>query len=286
MKKLIFSTILTALTICGLYAQDVKFGVRGGMSMANMSAAKSTPISEGFAMRTAPGWGIFTELQLDPKISVRFGVEYSPLGGKKNGMQAMPTERLVTAIGSSFGMPSEEQIDGLMAIARSLPPYYYLDIKNTVKLDYVTIPLLGQMGWDIGQTPWRVYVNAGPVLSFILSGKQVSKGSSLIYNEEGITIWSSLNPVVQGLIAAEFPPMQKLLTEPVPSGETNITGEMKSANFGVAGNIGLRYQHGNNFFFLEAGGNYGFYTVQDSDANGSNRLGAITVMVGYAFSLF
>jgi hypothetical protein len=50
--------------------------------------------------------------------------------------------------------------------------------------------------------------------------------------------------------------------------------------------VGIRYQRGRHCFFLEAGGNYGFITVQNSDANGSNRLGAASVMVGYAFSLF
>jgi len=76
------------------------------------------------------------------------------------------------------------------------------------------------------------------------------------------------------------------LSEPVTFGETNITGEMKSANFSVTANIGLRYRHNRNYFFLEAGGNYGFIPVQTSDVNGNNRLGAASVMLGYAFSLF
>jgi hypothetical protein len=50
--------------------------------------------------------------------------------------------------------------------------------------------------------------------------------------------------------------------------------------------VGIRYQRNRHCFFLEAGGNYGFITVQNSDANGSNRLGAASVMAGYAFSLF
>ena len=287
MKKFLISAVITVLTTCGLFAQDVKFGIRGGMNMAGMTVAKSTPISEGFNMRVAPGWGIFTELRHNPNVSFRFGVEYSGMGGIKDGIQAMPTERLITSIGNSLGMSiTPEQIGGLLLIAQSLPQYYYVDIKNTVKFDYVKIPLLAQFGRDIGQTPWRVYVNAGPFVSFFLSGKQASERNSLMYNESGATLWSTLNPLVQAFITTEFPAMQAILTEPVPSGENNITGEMKSANFGITGNVGIRYQHNRNNFFLEVGGNYGFFTVQENDANGSNRLGAVSVMLGYSFSLF
>jgi hypothetical protein len=80
--------------------------------------------------------------------------------------------------------------------------------------------------------------------------------------------------------------MAKKMGEPVPFGTTNITGELKSTNFGITGNVGVRYQYNRNYFFLEVGGNYGFITVQNDDAHGTNRLCAFSVMAGYAFSLF
>jgi len=287
MKKIFFSAIFIVLTASGLFAQDVKFGIRGGMNMAGMMVAKSTPISEDFDMRIAPGWGIFTELKYNQEVSFRFGVEYSGFGGKKKGMQAMPTERFITSFGNSIGMQiTEEHIIALQGIAGNMPPYYYVDIDNTLKLDYVAIPLLAQVGRVLGQTPWSVYANAGPVFTFLLSGKQMSKGQSLMLHESGATIWSTIDPFAQAYIEAEFPAMKNLLSSPVPTGETNITGEMKSANFGLAGNIGIRHQRNRNSFFLEVGGNYGFFTVQDSDVNGSNRIGAVSVMLGYSFSLF
>ena len=238
----------------------------------------------------APGWGIFTELQYNPKVSFRLGVEYSGLGGKKDGMQAMPTQRLITEMGSSLGImgitPEQEgAMEGFMMWS-AMNPYYFVNVENTVKFDYVMIPVTAQFGWDVGQKPWRVYVNVGPFISFILSSKQISKGNSLIYDNSGEPLWNSLDPIIQGLIETEFPIMKTILNAPIPTGETNITGEMKSANFGVTGNIGVRYQRNRNYFFIEAGGNYGFFAVQDDDANGSNRLGAVSVMLGYAFSLF
>ena len=290
MKKILINTIITVLTTCGLYAQDVKFGIRGGLNLPNIVAGgKSTPVSEGYQSRSAVGAGIFTELQLNPAVSLRLGVEYSQMGGKKDGMQAMPTMRLVTEMGNSIGMGvTDQQLGALLALASNLPSYYYANIDNTAKFDYVMIPLLAQFGWDLGQSPWRVYVNAGPFVSFLLSGKQVSKGTSKLFSDDKgtTTLWDVLPAEIKGFVASEFPNIDKKLGDPVPFGTTSITGEMKSTNFGVTGNVGIRYQRNRNYFFLELGGNYGFFTVQDDDANGSNRIGAGTVMVGYAFSLF
>ena len=297
MKKFIISIVISVLTVCGLYAQDVKFGIRGGMNMSNLMVGCSTPVSEGYKSRTAVGAGIFTELQLNPTVSLRLGVEYSEMGGKKDGMQAMPTQRLITAIGNSIGMGvTEQQLAALGALMMNLPQYYYANIDNTAKFDYVTIPLMAQFGKNLGQSPWRVYVNAGPFASFLLSGKQVAKGTSKLYSlhaydlmddiMEPITLWDYLPDGIKDFVSAELPNIEKTLDEPVTFNTTNITGELKSSNFGVTGNVGIRYQHKRNYFFLEAGGNYGFFTVQDDTSNGSNRLGAVSVMVGYAFSLF
>ena len=100
------------------------------------------------------------------------------------------------------------------------------------------------------------------------------------------TLWESVPPPIQGMIANVFPDAVKIMSEPVVFETTNVTSELKSTNFGVTGNVGIRYQCKRNYFFLEVGGNYGFINVQNDSSNGSNRLGAASVMAGYAFSLF
>jgi len=298
MKKKIISTAIIILTTCGLYAQDVKFGIRGGLNMANIMAGDyNTPVSEGYKSRSASGWGIFTELQLNPTVSLRLGVEYSGMGGKKDGMQAMPTQRLITEIGNSIGMGvTEQQLAALGALMTTLPQYYYANMENTAKFDYVMIPLMAQFGKNIGQSPWRVYVNAGPFASFLLTGKQFAKGTGKLYSDASgtTTLWDVFPevvmvgdmPVPKSFVVSQFPDIERILNEPATFGETNITGELRSSNFGATGNLGIRYQCKRNYFFLEVGGSYGFVTVQDDTSNGSNRLGAASVMVGYAFSLF
>ena len=248
MKKTVISATFIVLTICGLYAQDVKFGVRGGMNLPNiMAGGNNTPLSEGYKSRLAAGWGIFTELQLNPDVSLRLGVEYSGLGGKKEGMQAMPTQRIITAVGSSLGImgmsPEQELALGGLMMWSAANPYYYANVNNTVKFDYVMIPVMAQFGKNIGQTPWRAYVNAGQFVSFFISGKQVAKGTSAMYADASgtNTVWDVLPVQVQDAINDAFPTVSSTLSKPVVFGSTNISGEMKSTNFGVTGNVGLRY---------------------------------------------
>jgi len=292
MKNRLCLVLLAAtLLICHTgMAQDVKFGFRGGMNLPSiMAGGKNTPVSEGYKSRTAAGWGLFTELQLNSAFSLRLGVEYSGMGGKKDGMQAMPTMRLITEMGNSIGMGiTDQQLAALGALMTMMPQYYYANVNNTTKFDYVMVPLLAQTGWNLGQSPWRVYVNAGPFVSFLLSGKQYSKGTSNLYTDASAatTLWDGLPQPVKDMVLPVFPEIANTLGNPVTFTTTSITSEMKSTNFGVTGNLGIRYQCIRNYFFLEVGGNYGFIPVQNDNANGSNRIGAASVMAGYAFSLF
>lgn len=280
-----------SLLMCNIgLAQDVKFGIKGGENISSLMAGdNNTPVSEGYKSLMTKGGGIFTELQINPTVSLRLGVEYIGMGGKKDGMQAIPSQRLITEMGNSIGMSiTEQQLAALGALAMNMPPYYYANVDNTVKLDYVMIPLMAQFGKNIGQSPWRVYINAGPFVSFLMSGKQESKGTSKMFADASgtQTLWEKLNQPIKDMVASEFPSIESTLDNPATFGKTNITGELKSSNFGVTGNAGIRYQCRKNYLFIEAGGNYGFATVQDNNTNGSNRTGAVSVMIGYSFSLF
>ena len=135
MKKSVINAAAIVLTTCVLHAQNVNFGVRGGLNVPNlMAGGNDTPLSEGYSSRLAPGFGIFTELQLNPTFSFRFGVEYSGMGGKKDGMQAMPTARLITELGSSFGMggmtPEQQMALGGLFAWSEATPYFYSDINT------------------------------------------------------------------------------------------------------------------------------------------------------------
>ena len=297
MKKILITTIITALTIGAMSAQNVTFGARAGVNMSTMMpAGETTPLNDGFGMRTAPNFGLFTELHVNPTFSLRVGVEYSALGGRRDGMQAMPSQRLVNELVGGLGMIGmlvPDLMEGMMTVLNmwsAQNPYYYVNVENTVKFDFVTIPVLAQFGTNLGDSPWRIHANVGPVMSFILSASEVGRGTSQRFvDSEGTTLVSETFPNldIPGLpaeIGGILGGMLSGLDGPVDFGTTETTGEMRSVNLGVAANVGLSFQHNRHRFFLEVGGNYGFFTVQNAD-NG-NRLAGLTVSLGYAVSLW
>jgi hypothetical protein len=270
-------------------AQSIDLGLRGGLAIPNIVPGSDNPLSDGYSSRFAGSGGIITEIGINNTFSIRFGVEYSGQGGKRNGIQAMSSSQLITDMATRMGANiTEETVAMLGNMANLMPPLFYADVKNTVKFDYLMIPLSLQVSKNLGDSPYRVYVNAGPFVSFLMSGEQVSKGSSKLYTgaDKTATLWDVIPPDIQLGIAAESPELAHVLQNGTEFGTSVITGEIRPVNVGFQGNIGLSYRCGkHNRFFIEAGGNYGFVRIQKDKANGDNSIGSANIMLGYSFKV-
>jgi hypothetical protein len=291
--KLIVFTIVFTFFGFSVVAQEISLGLRGGLNLPNITGGgKDTPLSEGYSSRMAAGGGIFGEYQFNPQWSVRIGVEYSGQGGKKNGIQAMPADKLIGTMMSSFNPEVLLSLLSAMPQLQSLmPEYVYADVNNTVKFNYLMIPLLAQYTHHFGNSAWSAHINAGPFLSFLLSGEQITKGASFLYTDktgkaklsEALMAGIAQNPALADALAQFAPQIVGALNQEIDFGQTrDITDELKKTNFGIVGNLGVNYQFGKNRLSLEGGGNYGFITVQKDDINGSNRIGSASVMLGFA----
>jgi hypothetical protein len=234
-------------------AQNFSIGIRGGISIPNLSSGGSSenPLNTGYSSRLGPDFGIFGEFKISHIFSLQPMIEYSSQGGKKNGLQAFPTPPEFAAL-----FPPD------MA-----PTYLYANFKSEAKLNYLMIPVLAKFGWNLKpMSPFRIYVDAGPFVGFLLSAKQVTSGSSMIYADSGGQ-------------------------QPLPAGEQsfdtaqNIKSQLNTTNFGVEGNAGISYLLGKGNIFIEGGFNYGFLNIQKGTANGKNNTGAATVSLGYAYWL-
>jgi hypothetical protein len=224
---------------------------------------------------------------LNDIFSVRFGVEYSGQGGKRNGVQAMSSNQLVMDMATRMGANiSEETAAMLGQVATYIPPTFYADVNNTVKFDYLMLPLSLQASKNLANGPFRIYVNAGPFISFLMSGEQVSNGSSKLYadSDKSATVWTAIPSDVQSIISDRAPELANVLENGSEFGTSVITGEIRPVNFGVHGNIGLSYLCRNNSrFFIEAGGNFGFIRIQKNKSNGDNSIGSANITIGYSF---
>jgi len=290
MKKLFTLLSILLFFVAITNAQTVDIGLKGGVAIPNIVGGNNNPLSEGYKSRFSGNGGFFTEIKFNnhEKISFRFGVEYIGQGGKRNGMQAMSSNQVIMDMATQMSNISEETVALLAQMGALMPPYFYADVKNTAKFDYLMIPLSIQIGKDLGQSPWQVYVNAGPFVSLLMSGEQVSKGMSLLYVDanKSTSVWENVPVPIQTTITSNVPELANVLENGSEFGTSNITGTLRPVNVGVQGNIGLSYKCDNgNKFFAEIGGNYGFVRIQKDKNNGVNRLGAATVMFGYAFNI-
>ncbi len=253
MKRSIFYFAILGLLLLffNADAQDVAIGIRGGISIPNLSAGGSqqNPLNTGYSSRQGPDVGLYAEFKVSDLFSLQPMVQYSSQGGKKDGFQAFPTP---TAI--------QQQYQGE---GQTAPTYLYANFKSDAKLNYLMIPVLAKFGWNFHKSPWRVYVDAGPFVGFLLSAKQVTSGMSNFYADAGGK--QQITPSPQNMDNTQ-----------------DIKDQLNTTNFGIEGNLGLQYKLKQSYVFIEGGGNYGFLNIQKGTANGKNNTGAATADIGYA----
>lgn len=254
MKKISYylTTVVLLAAFSSARAQNTAIGIRAGISIPNLTAGGSeqNPLNTGYSSRLGPDAGIFADFKISKLFSLQPMIEYSSQGGKKDGMQALATPPQV----------AQEYPPG------QAPQYLYANYNSTAKLNYLAIPVLAKFGWDFKNSPFRIYVDAGPFVSLLLSAKQVTSGSSQLYTD---------------------PSGQQALPGGAQSfnANTDIKDQLHKADLGIEGNLGFACHCHHGYFFIEGGGNYGFLNIQKGAANGKNNTGAGTVTAGYAFNL-
>lgn len=204
MKKMMFIAGLLLMS-CVVHAQTkVYLGARGGLNIPKLTASGDNPMSKGYSSRLAGNGGIFAEFRFTELFSLQPVIEYTQQGGKRNGMQAIPTAmmpyKLSTMIPEEYHPILEEAGAGDILTIDLL----YADFKSETKFDYLMIPLLAKFGWTLKNTPIRLYADAGPFVSFLLGAKQmfllgakqITKGSSYLYLEDGTKLSDKLAPLI------------------------------------------------------------------------------------------
>lgn len=231
-------------------AQNFTLGLKAGISIPNLTAggAEKNPLNTGYKSRLGPDFALSGEYHLSPLFSIEPMIEYSSQGGKKNGYQAMPVPAAYVPV-----FP-----------AGQVPPYLYANFKSEAKLNYLMVPVLAKFTWKLS-SPLKFYIGAGPFAGFLLTAKQVTSGSSMIYADAQMQ--QPLTPGPQSLDST-----------------MSIKNQLNTFNFGVSGNVGFSYSFNKSNVFIEGGGNYGFLNIQKGTANGKNQTGAGTVGIGYGYT--
>lgn len=264
MKKIFLTLLLSAISMSLFGQAGISVGVKAGLNIPQISAFGDNPMSKGYSSRLAGNAGIFAEFGLTDHFSIVTTVEYTQQGGKRSGMQAIPAAMLPESFDQLRSSLGQE--------------YLYADFKSETKFNYLMIPVHAKFGWRLGPvSPFKISVSAGPFVSFLLSSKQVTKGSSYMYIDPAGDM--TLDYLVNTLVSSEM-----VIGERDMNAERKITDDMNKVNFGVSAAINISYDIApRHTIFIEGGGNYGFIKLQKNTANGENRIGAGTVALGYSF---
>jgi len=252
MKKAIFWLVLTTFVIMHhAFAQTrIEIGVKAGLSIPNLTSGDGdNPINSGWGSRLGPDAAVHVEFRITKQFSIQPQLQYSSQGGKKDGDQA-------------FTVPPEMQA---LFPPGQAPQYLYANYKSEAKFNYLMLPVLAKYRFPLA-SHLQLYVAAGPFVSFLLSGKNKTEGSSEVYLDSGHQ--QALPVGAQSFDNTE-----------------NIKDDLHRFNAGINGHVGLAYEVGRGSVFIEGGGNYGFITIQKDEMNGANKTGAAVVVLGYAFKL-
>jgi len=292
MKKIMLSlSLVIGLGVMQISAQTFDVGIKGGLNIPNLRpGGKDTPLSDDYSSLFSMGGGAFVEMHLTKTFSLQAGLDYSRQGGKKNGVQALPAAPIYAG--------ATAQNAGFAALTNFMPAdYLYANFKSEPSFNYLMLPVQAKVGWNFSKTsPFRVYVSAGIFGSYLLNAERVSKGSSQFYADDKKTSLKDYATANFGAAMDAMPPMQSAMIlggiEAFGSsindlnGTENVTNDIYRFNFGIIGSVGISCKVApRHSIFIEGGGNYGLINIQKDDANGQNRIGAASVMIGYSYSL-
>jgi hypothetical protein len=244
---LIFSLIATSKG----NSQNIKLGVKGGLSLPNLSSSGGSDVSEGYKTISGPDLGLVVDDMISKRVSIETGLEWSTQGGQKSGVQTIPA--------------SPE-------LAQYFPPgsnvqFLYANFTSTVRLQYLMLPVLVKYTMNLDNADhWELYCDGGVFGGLLITANASAAGTSKVYYDKEETKQVSS-------VAVQF------------DSSGDIIKQLHTGNFGIEGNAGILYRLKSASYFFEAGGNYGFINLQKNIQNGINYTGALIFRIGLLYSL-
>ncbi len=226
---------------------QVQIGIQGGLSVPDLSGGNNA-ISQGYASRLAPNFGITAEFAVSDKFSIEPQVIFDGQGGQRNGLQPITSSELPP-------LPSGG--------------YYYANFRNTSILNYVEIPVLAKYTFGLGGI--ALDVNAGPYVGFLLNATEKTSGTSFIYSDQNGT-----PAFIEG-----FPVPPESF-----DASSDVTSSLHVVNVGIAGGVGVILPlTGRASVSLDLRGLYGLTNVQKYAEDGTSHTGNLILSIGYSYNI-
>src|SRR5450432_555092 len=169
-RSVFFIFFLFIISRC--VSQDLKLGIKGGLSLPNLSSSGGSEVSKGYKTISGPDFGLVVDYTITDRVSIETGIEWSTQGGQKSGLQTIPAS---PELAQYFPPGSDAQ-------------YLYANFTSTVRLQYLMLPVLLKYKIDLGSPGnWKLYVYGGLFGGLLITAKASAAGSSKVYFDKNET---------------------------------------------------------------------------------------------------
>ena len=282
MVRVLFCALMILATTA--YAQ-VKIGAKVGYSIGRIADNSDNIYTDEFKSTDGVDFGVIVEYPVNDLVSIQGEILYTQRGGKRDGLQPIPTDNLEGALAEN-GLSIEQlnqlvQLQGRGPVTNSDP--LYATFNNVSELEYIEIPVLLKLGWG---NDWRFYVEAGPYVGFLISANQITSGDSQFFlDSSGLNPLGVPNPFYNPEDPSFGPPFVPLPAQSFDA-ETDVKSDLNDVNYGFHGGAGLiRKLNEKHEVFLGFRGSYGFKPLQRNKDFGESVVGGLVFSLGYAYTL-
>jgi hypothetical protein len=154
------------------YAQNFQLGIKGGLSLPNLTSSGGSDVSKGYKTIPGPDIAFFSDYKLSEMFSLETSLEWSTQGGQKSGLQTIPAS---PEMAQYFPPGSDAQ-------------YLYANFTSTVRLQYLMLPVLLKFNMSLGSSGhWKLYVDGGVFGALLITAKASAAGSGKVYFDKNET---------------------------------------------------------------------------------------------------
>lgn len=249
MKSKIPLLLLLCIVFGHASAQRYSAGVYSGMNMTFLETEAMQTKAQQIA-RSA-GLGVFMTKQLNRRYSLQLEINYTRMGERIDGMQALTDEQVLKA-GAATGT-------ALFGHYRTDMQLHYLQLPVLLK---ATIPFSPSLSY---------YALIGPSASWLVSPRRITTGTSMLYTDLAGTKEYMANDV----------PVTFSIDE-----RTRLTG-YRDIMFSAIGALGINLRlPDNGRIYFESRIQAGFSNIyKRPETQGENYTNAVGFYLGYIFNL-
>ena len=147
------------------FAQNFQIGVKGGLSLPNLSSSGGSDVAKGYKTISGPisRWFLITDFLRNFLLKQLW-----------NGQHRVDRNQVCK--------PFRHRLTWSNIFLRVNAQYLYANFTSTVRLQYLMLPVLLKYNMNLGNSGhWKLYIDGGPYGGLLMEANASAVGSSKVY---------------------------------------------------------------------------------------------------------